>query len=224
MKRFAFAVAALTLGLAACEEPSTFEPHKTVAISPFMGDPVLGDPAAPVTLVEYASTTCGHCKAFHAEVFPELKTRYIDTGKVKLQFMMMPTQPVGLALAGESIARCAGADRYFDVIDMLFEKQDVLFEQSRNARKLQQELQAIGAEVGLDKDEVGTCMDSEEIVTLTHEGVKAAPADINGTPSFAIDGKKLELETFEDLWAALDLAVAAAAGEPAAVPAPLPAP
>jgi protein-disulfide isomerase len=221
MKRFAFVAAALALGLAACEEPSTFEPHTTVDVSPFMGQPVLGDPNAPVTLVEYASTTCGHCQAFHAEVFPELKARYIDTGKVKLQFMMMPTQPVGLALAGESIARCAGADRYFDVIETLFEKQDVLFEAGNNARKLQQELRAIGAEVGLDKDEVGTCMDSEAIVELVRAGVAAAPAEITGTPSFVIDGKKLELETFDDLWAALDGAVAAAAApvEPVAVPA-----
>lgn len=210
MKRFAFAAAALVLGLAACEEPTTFEPHTTVAISPFMGRPVLGDPAAPVTLVEYASTTCGHCKAFHAEVFPELKSRYIDTGKVKLQFMMMPTQPVGLALAGESIARCAGEDRYFEVIETLFEKQDALFEAGSNARKLQQELRAIGAEVGLDKDEVGTCMDSEAIVELVRAGVQAAPAEITGTPSFVIDGKKLELETFDDLWAALDAAAAGA--------------
>jgi protein-disulfide isomerase len=222
MKRFAIAAAALALGLAACEEPSTFEPHTTVAISPFMGLPVLGDPAAPVTLVEYASTTCGHCKAFHAEVFPELKARYIDTGKVKLQFMMMPTQPVGLALAGESIARCAGEDKYFDVIDKLFEKQDVLFEAGRKPRKLQQELRAIGAEVGLDKDEVGTCMDSEAIVELVHAGVNAAPQEITGTPSFAISGVKLELETFGDLWNALDTAVSTAAtpAGPTAVPAP----
>lgn len=217
MKRLAIAVAALALGLAACEAAREPEAFETVAISPFMGDPVLGDPDAPVTLVEYASTTCGHCQAFHAQVFPELKARYIDTGKVKLKFMMMPTQPVGLALAGGALARCAGEDRYFDVIDVLFKKQDALFEAGRDPWKLQQELRAIGAEFGLDKNEVGTCVADEAMVELTRAGVRAAPAEITGTPSFAIGGKKLELETFEDLWAALDAAVAA---QPAEEPAP----
>lgn len=221
MKRFAFVGVALALGLAACSDPREPEAFNTVAISPFMGHPVLGDPAALVTLVEYASTTCGHCQAFHTEVFPDLKAKYIDTGKVKLQFMMMPTQPVGLALAGEAIARCAGEDRYFDVIDTLFKQQEALFESGRNPWKLQQDLRAIGAEVGLDKDEVGTCMANEAIVELVRAGVQAAPADITGTPSFAIGGEKLELESLEDLSAALDAAIAAAAApaEPMAVPA-----
>ncbi len=219
MKLLALAVSALALGLAACDAPREPEAHETVAITPFMGAPILGDANAPVTLVEYASTTCGHCQAFHASVFPDIKATYIDTGKVKLNFVMMPTQPVALALAGEAIARCAGEDQYFDVIDTLFEKQDALFEAGRNPWQLQQDLRAIGAQFGLDKDEVGTCMADETIVTLTRAGVAAAPADITGTPSFAIDGKKLELETFGDLSAALDAAIAAAEA-PATAPTP----
>ena len=207
MKLRALAIV-LALGISACEATREPEQHQTVPISPFMGEAVLGDPAAPVTLVEYASTTCGHCQAFHAQVFPDLKKAYIDTGKVKLRFVMMPTQPVGIALAGEAIARCAGEAKYFDVIDTLFEAQDTLTSAARDPWLLQQELRAIGDMYGLDKDEVGTCIDHEPIVTMTREGVKAAPASITGTPSFAIDGVKLELETLEDLSAALDAAIA----------------
>ena len=207
MKLRALAIV-LALGISACEATREPEQHQTVPISPFMGEAVLGDPAAPVTLVEYASTTCGHCQAFHAQVFPDLKKAYIDTGKVKLRFVMMPTQPVGIALAGEAIARCAGETKYFDVIDTLFEAQDTLTSAARDPWLLQQELRAIGDMYGLDKDEVGTCIDHEPIVTMTREGVKAAPASITGTPSFAIDGVKLELETLEDLSAALDAAIA----------------
>ncbi len=214
MKLLTLAAAALALGLAACEAPREPEPHETVSISPFMGEPVLGNAAAPVTLVEYASTTCAHCQAFHAQVFPDLKAKYIDTGKVKLQFIMMPTRPVEIALAGEALARCAGEDRYFDVIDMLFAKQDALMSAGRNPWQLQQDLRAIGAAFGLDKDEVGTCIANEAIVELTRAGVQAAPADITGTPSFAIGGVKLELATLEDLSAALDAAVAAAEAVP----------
>lgn len=207
MKLRALAIV-LALGISACEATREPEQHQTVPVTPFMGEAVLGDPAAPVTLVEYASTTCGHCQAFHAQVFPDLKKAYIDTGKVKLRFVMMPTQPVGIALAGEAIARCAGEAKYFDVIDTLFEAQDTLTSAARDPWLLQQELRAIGDMYGLDKDEVGTCIDHEPIVTMTREGVKAAPASITGTPSFAIDGVKLELETLEDLSAALDAAIA----------------
>lgn len=207
MKLRALAIV-LALGISACEATREPEQHQTVPVTPFMGEAVLGNPAAPVTLVEYASTTCGHCQAFHAQVFPDLKKAYIDTGKVKLRFVMMPTQPVGIALAGEAIARCAGETKYFDVIDTLFEAQDTLTSAARDPWLLQQELRAIGDMYGLDKDEVGTCIDHEPIVTMTREGVKAAPASITGTPSFAIDGVKLELETLEDLSAALDAAIA----------------
>lgn len=207
MKLRALAIV-LALGISACEATREPEQHQAVPVTPFMGEAVLGDPAAPVTLVEYASTTCGHCQAFHAQVFPDLKKAYIDTGKVKLRFVMMPTQPVGIALAGEAIARCAGETKYFDVIDTLFEAQDTLTSAARDPWLLQQELRAIGDMYGLDKDEVGTCIDHEPIVTMTREGVKAAPASITGTPSFAIDGVKLELETLEDLSAALDAAIA----------------
>jgi protein-disulfide isomerase len=207
MKLRALAIV-LALGISACEATREPEQHPPVPVTPFMGEAVLGDPAAPVTLVEYASTTCGHCQAFHAQVFPDLKKAYIDTGKVKLRFVMMPTQPVGIALAGEAIARCAGETKYFDVIDTLFEAQDTLTSAARDPWLLQQELRAIGDMYGLDKDEVGTCIDHEGIVEMTREGVKAAPASITGTPSFAIDGVKLELETLEDLSAALDAAIA----------------
>jgi protein-disulfide isomerase len=201
----------LALGASACEATREPEQHQTVPVTPFMGEAVLGDPAAPVTLVEYASTTCGHCQAFHAQVFPDLKKAYIDSGKVKLRFVMMPTQPVGIALAGEAIARCAGEAKYFDVIGTLFEAQDTLTSAARDPWLLQQELRAIGEMYGLDKDEVGTCIDHEGIVEMTRAGVNAAPASITGTPSFAIDGVKLELETLDDLSAALDVAIAQAA-------------
>jgi protein-disulfide isomerase len=201
----------LALGVSACEATREPEQHQTVPVRPFMGEAVLGDPAAPVTLVEYASTTCGHCQAFYAQVFPDLKKAYIDTGKVKLRFVMMPTQPVGIALAGEALARCAGEAKYFDVIGTLFEAQDTLTSAARDPWLLQQELRAIGEMYGLDKDEVGTCIDHEGIVEMTRAGVKAAPASITGTPSFAINGEKLELETLEDLSAALDAAIAQAA-------------
>jgi protein-disulfide isomerase len=211
--------AMLMLALAGCEPPRALETYSTVPITPFLGEAIMGDPQATVTLVEYASTTCAHCRAFHKQAFARLRSGYIDTGKVKLQFVMMPTQPVGVALAGEALARCAGEDRYFEVIDTLFDAQDTLTSAARAPWLLQQELFSIGEIYGLTKDEVGSCLDNRDIVALTGEAVKAAPADITGTPSFAINGVKLTVNRFDDLFDELDRAVAASrapqpAGEP----------
>lgn len=219
MKLLGIALASATLLLAACGEKQPEAPAYTVVpISPFMGVPVLGDPNAPVELTEYASTTCSHCKAFHDEVFPQLKAKYIDTGNVKLAWAVMPTQPTGISLAGAAIARCAGEAQFFNVIDTLFDEQDKLFELASEPGSVLLELFAIGARYNLTRDQVGTCIDSKEINDLTRAGVKAAPESITGTPSFVIKGEKLEVESFEGLSAAIDAELAKTAAEPAPKP------
>ena len=104
MKNAHLALASAALMLAACTPAAEIDAYTKAPISPFLGKPVLGDPDAPVELAEYASTTCGHCRAFHEEIFPELKARYIDTGKVKLAWYVLPTAPAPLSLAGAAIA------------------------------------------------------------------------------------------------------------------------
>ena len=84
-----------------------------------LGDMALGDEKAPVTIIEYASMTCPHCAAFHATTYPELKKRYIDTGKVRFIFREFPLDQ--LALAAFVLARCAGPDKYFPMIETLFQ-------------------------------------------------------------------------------------------------------
>ncbi|MFT3725760.1 MAG: thioredoxin domain-containing protein [Hyphomonadaceae bacterium] len=209
MIRATLAITAALL-LAACEVPREPEPYKTVAITPFLGEPVLGNPAAPVTVTEYASTTCGHCKAFHDEVFPDLKTKYIETGKVKLVWVVMPTPPAPVSIAGAALARCAGATSFFPVIDELFAQQDALVEASRNPWRLQKAFRDIGAKFSLSVDQVGTCMDDKGIDGVTRKGVKEAPAFITGTPTFLVDGKELDDKTTDGFFAAIDAALAKA--------------
>ena len=86
-----------------------------------LGEMVLGDPTAPVTIIEYASMTCPHCAHFSTTTFPELKKRYIDTGKVRFIFREFPLDQ--LAAAGFILARCAGPDKYFPKIETLFAPQ-----------------------------------------------------------------------------------------------------
>lgn len=211
MKLFRIALASAALLLAACDEKPALAAYTVVPVSPFMGKPVLGDPNAAVELTEYASTTCSHCKAFHDEVFPQLKEKYIDTGKVKLVWAVMPTQPTAVSLAGAAIARCAGEQQFFPALDALFDAQDTLFEAASDPRKLQQQLVAVGGKFNLTPDQVGTCIDSKDILELTREGVRTAPASITGTPSFAIKGEKIEVESFEGLAAAIDAELAQSA-------------
>jgi protein-disulfide isomerase len=80
-----------------------------------------GSADAPETIIEYASMTCPHCAAFDLNVFPALKSRYIDTGKVRYILREFPLDP--LAAAGFMLARCAGHDKYFDMVHVLFERQ-----------------------------------------------------------------------------------------------------
>src|SRR5262249_50372806 len=80
-----------------------------------LGDMALGDANAPVTIIEYASMTCPHCAHFHETTYPELKKKYIDTGKVRFIFREFPLD--SLALAGSMLARCAGKDKYFPMIE-----------------------------------------------------------------------------------------------------------
>jgi hypothetical protein len=84
-------------------------------------DFIFGKETAPVTLVEYASLTCPHCAQFHQNTLPAIKKEYIETGKVKLVYRDFPLDQ--LALSGSMIARCAGRDRYYAFIDVMFAQQ-----------------------------------------------------------------------------------------------------
>lgn len=206
-------LAALVVGLlSACgSDDGPPAQHKTVPITPFLGEAVMGDPAAAVEVIEYASTTCGHCKAFHHDVLPDLKTKYIDTGKAKLVYRVMPTPPPELAMAGAAIARCAGEEKYFTVIDDLFKSQDSLLSNAREPRGLQQRLIELGGRHGLSTDEVGTCVSDEALHKYSLDVALAAPPSIASTPSFIVNGKDVEENTLEALSAAIDAASASPA-------------
>ncbi len=168
----------------------------------------LGDPNAPVTLVEYAMFTCPHCATFNQDVFPKLKAEYIDTGKVRLVFREVYFNKPSLWAA--MIARCAPADRYFGIVDVLFASQEKWLTAS-DEQGLVNNLYAIGRQAGMTDAQMDACMQDRALAEgLVAEYQKNSEADgIDATPTFLINGVKVENIAWEELSAKLDAALGA---------------
>jgi protein-disulfide isomerase len=175
-------------------------------------DMVLGDANAPVTLIEYASTTCPHCAAFHEEAWEQLKTNYIDTGRVRFVFREYPTAPAPIAVAGFQLARCGGAssEQYFARIGELFRQQRAMFA-TGSMEGVRQKLIEIGSATGLSQDQVMQCIADESGAERIRNTVETADREFNvtGTPTFIINGVKYDgPPSYTGVSAALDRALA----------------
>ncbi len=159
-----------------------------LAVASPLGDMALGADNAPVTIIEYASMTCPHCAHFAAVTLPELKKRYIDTGKVRYILREFPFDP--LAAAGFMLARCAGKDdknKYFAMVDALFQQQSDWVVQ----RPLDP-LKRIAKQAGLSEQVFEQCLANQQVldgieVVRKHGAEKLA---VDSTPTFFINGKR----------------------------------
>src|SRR5712691_7429504 len=149
-------------------------------------DRILGNSDAPITIVEYASLTCPHCAHFANEVLPELKKKWIDTGKAKLVLRDFPLDEPALRAA--MIARCAPPDRYYAYIDTLFASQDK-WVMARDYREALARLVKLG---GMSKDEFDNCLKNTALENKIVEGrlVASKELDVNSTPTFFVNGTK----------------------------------
>ena len=172
-------------GLAAKLAKTSFAHHDS---APSGGDDfVLGDPGAPVTMIEFSSLTCPHCASFHANTLPEIKKNYIVTGKVRLVYRHFPfDQPALLAAA---LAECAGHDRFFNFVDVLFASQSTW----ARAANTPAALNKIGRLGGLKTDAIAACFaDKEMLDRILSDRIEGAKKyDINSTPTFIVNGEKL---------------------------------
>jgi protein-disulfide isomerase len=169
-------------------------------------DMSLGKADAPVTVVEYASVSCSHCARWNKDVFPAFKAKYIDTGKVRYVFREFITPPPQLAAAGFLLARCAGKDKYFGVLDQVFHAQDEIF----RTGDIRTPLVAIAAQAGMTEQAFNACVSDEKALNALNSRVEkwATSAKITGTPTFDVNGKRLD---GEQTMATFDAAIAAAA-------------
>ena len=148
-------------------------------------DQVMGSPDAPVTLVEYASFTCGFCASFHGETLPEIKSRYVDSGQVRFIFRDFPLD--GLSLRAGMLARCVEGVDYFAVVDELFANQ----RQWARADDPIASLQRLGQLAGLSEEAFLACMNNEtlanQIIQLRLDAEERY--NVNSTPTFVMNGE-----------------------------------
>lgn len=152
------------------------------------GDMALGSPDAPVTVIEYFSLTCPHCRAFHAETYPEFKANYVDTGKVRFVARDFPLNRPALHAA--MLAHCAGPDHYFAFVDALFDNFDSW---TRSANYLDA-LSGIAQLGGVSDEKFRSCINDQELETQVLNSILEAQEDydVGSTPTFIINGKKYE--------------------------------
>ncbi len=159
-------------------------PNKAALESVQPGDHVLGDPKAPITVIEYASLTCSHCAHFHTQVLPEVKKKWIDTGKVKLVYRDFPLDQVAAKAA--QIAECAGNDKYFGVIDLIFRSQPQWAAAADPVAELSKPLRI----AGLGENEIKACLANEAMSNAVINDYKGGEAmGVNSTPTLFINGQ-----------------------------------
>jgi protein-disulfide isomerase len=176
------------------------------AVKAAPGDMSLGNPKAPVHVVEYLSLSCPHCAHFHETVFPTFKAKYIDTGRVYFTIRELLTAPAQVAAAGFLMARCNGGTRYFQIVDQVFKSQ---------ARWQQGNIKPIFVEIakanGMTEDQFNACLTDEKGSQALDARLKYATGTdkVTGTPTFFVNGVEMPSDHVPDL-AELDAAIAKA--------------
>jgi len=171
-------------GQAAAPHPLLADAQTVLALS--KDDRILGNPDAPITIVEYASLTCPHCAHFTNEVLPELKKKWIDTGKAKLVLRDYPLDEPALRAA--MIARCAPQDRFYAYVDTFFGS----LEKWVTARDYRDALARLVKLGGMSREEFDNCLKDTALENKIVEGrlIASKELDVNSTPTFFINGTK----------------------------------
>jgi protein-disulfide isomerase len=178
-----------------------FAASSSPAAAPAYVEQALGRADAPVTIIEYASFTCPHCADFHNGTFPKLRAAYIDTGKVRYVFRDYPLDRTALLAA--AVAHCAGSERFFGFVDVLFQTQRT-WATAEDPTKM---LHNVGRLGGLDGATIDACLADDALLSAI-VGSRQRGEDefgVNSTPTLIINGEVYEgSKEFDDLSAAID--------------------
>ena len=185
MSKFIPRLAALPILLMALAAgPLASVPAKAaiVPVEEALSEMSMGPDNAPVTMIEYSSLGCPHCAAFHRDTLPKIKKEYIDTGKVRLVYRDFPLGTP--ALAASMIARCAGRDKFFGFIEIIYRSQD----QWSRSRQPLAELARVARFGGMSETDVEECLKLQELLIGIRRIAAAAQKTykVNSTPTFII--------------------------------------
>ena len=149
------------------------------------GEPTLGSASAPLTIVEFSDFECSYCRRFHEQVFPKLKSQYIDTGLVRFVHKDLPLPFHPHALQAAAAARCAREQkRYWDMYSGLFDQQNCLGCKG---------VLAIAAEEKIDTASLQSCMERKATVAVINANrSEASLHNISATPTFVIGATQVD--------------------------------
>ena len=188
--RLSAAILALALSCSFASAETALSPEAKLELmkAPASGEKVIGIDDAKVTIVEYASLTCPHCADFHEKVLPQIKAKYLDTGKAKLYFRGFALNP--LDTAAQMLTLCTPSEKYFPLQDAFFSTQKSWTTASDPVAALLQ----VSKQAGFTKETFEACLRNQklldEINASRDNGEKAF--GITGTPTFFVNGVKLE--------------------------------
>jgi len=179
------AAGALALPGAARAQATGSAPVAELMAEGALSDVWEGAKDAPITIIEYASMTCSHCAHFHEATYPTLKSKYIDTGKVRFVQREFPLSVIDLA--AYMVARCAG-DKRAPMIGLLFSQQ----KNWAFSDKPLQNLTSLVKQTGMNQQKFDACLQDEPLRTnIIQVGEKASKVfNVDSTPTFFINGKK----------------------------------
>jgi protein-disulfide isomerase len=158
----------------------------------------MGPDNAKVTVIEYASASCPHCANFYKTTFQDLKKDYIDTGKIRFILREFPHNDAGLA--GFMVARCAPKDKYFPILGMIFEQQEMWFPNPVEG------LFKIAQLAGMSRADFDACLKNEQVAKSILEVRKQAEGfGVDSIPTFFINGERYNGEqSLEDFKKVID--------------------
>jgi len=159
-------------------------------IETFPIDQVMGKADAPITIIEYASTTCGHCSSLHKNALPKIKAEWVDTGKAKLIYRDFPTGPAHLSIGASMIAHCSGPERYFGVLGLIMEQQDKWMASPSPLDALKKLVRL----AGMTSEDVDACIKRQDLANAIQERARAGAKTyrVESTPTMVINGKVVE--------------------------------
>ena len=163
-------------------------PARAAGIGEKPGDMAVGDPDAPVTVIEFFSLTCPSCERFHKQVYNRLKPEYVDAGRVRFVVRDFPLNAPAFEAA--VLAHCAGRERYFTFIDVLFQT----FDDWAGSRDFNDKLGQIGELGGVSRDQFADCLADQGLENSIFQSIADGQAeyDVSGTPTLVVNSEKYD--------------------------------